>query len=124
MVLHKRKRTPVPSDPESESDVASSADGFGNLSDDEIDISSALTEKRPKLNTHHEGVTEDDEDDLEDIIRKATSKANVKGGTEMLKKTKGKSKIVKGEVGGGSFQSMGAYNQIAYFRCYCNMFFF
>ncbi|KAI0066162.1 DEAD-domain-containing protein [Artomyces pyxidatus] len=35
------------------------------------------------------------------------AKRNAKEGTELLKSTKGKNKLVKGEVGGGSFQSMG-----------------
>ncbi|KAH8080271.1 ATP-dependent RNA helicase DBP10 [Cristinia sonorae] len=109
MAPHKRKHSPALDD--SGSDGFSSADDFDDFSDDGVDIFSALAgNKKPKLegrsNKHISG---DDEDDLEDIIRVATSKANVKGGTEMLKKTKGKSKIVKGEVGGGSFQSMGLF---------------
>ena len=51
---------------------------------------------------------DDNEEDLEEIIRESISKRDMKGGTEMLKKTKGKAKIAKGEIGGGSFQSMGA----------------
>lgn len=45
--------------------------------------------------------------DDEDFIRQSIAKHNVKSGTELIKKTKGKKKISKGEVGGGSFQSMG-----------------
>ncbi|TCD69799.1 ATP-dependent RNA helicase dbp10 [Steccherinum ochraceum] len=107
MSVHKRKRTSAPSQSDSDPSLSSAAD----FSDDEVDISSALTGKRPKLapTTRPFDNNEDDDEDLEDIIRMATSKANVKGGTEMLKKTKGKAKIAKGEVGGGSFQSMGLY---------------
>lgn len=108
MLAHKRKRNSAPSQTDSDPDLSSTDD----FSDDEVDISSALTGKRPKLAppTQPFDNSDDDEEDLEDIIRMATSKANVKGGTEMLKKTKGKAKIAKGEVGGGSFQSMGAFN--------------
>ena len=44
---------------------------------------------------------------LEQIIREAIQKKNIKDGTDLMKKMKGKTKIAKGEVGGGSFQSMG-----------------
>ncbi|KAH9054251.1 DEAD-domain-containing protein [Lactarius vividus] len=37
------------------------------------------------------------------------SRRNIKDGTELLKNTKGKKKLTKGEVGGGSFQSMGLF---------------
>ena len=50
----------------------------------------------------------ENEEDLQEIIRESIAKRNTKDGTELLKKTKGKTKIAKGEVGGGSFQSMGA----------------
>ena len=50
---------------------------------------------------------EDDDDGLQEIIQQSIAKRNQKSGTELLKKTKGKAKIVKGEVGGGSFQSIG-----------------
>ena len=102
----KRKRQP-------ESDE-SDADAFSEVpadsSDDEVDISSALTGKKPKRAVREDvsEVEEDDGDeDLQDIIQESISRRNVRSGTELLKKTKGK-KIVKGEVGGGSFQSMGA----------------
>ena len=77
----------------------------------DVDISSALTGKkrRTEARVSHTGAAEDDnEEDLEEIIRESISKRDMKGGTEMLKKTKGKAKIAKGEIGGGSFQSMGA----------------
>ncbi|KAI0045276.1 DEAD-domain-containing protein [Auriscalpium vulgare] len=41
------------------------------------------------------------------MIRESMAKRNTRDGTELLKNTKGKNKLVKGEVGGGSFQSMG-----------------
>jgi hypothetical protein len=64
---------------------------------------------RPKAVEREEEDDEDeDEEDLDEIIRESIAKRDVKGGTEILKKTKGKTKIIKGEVGGGSFQSMGA----------------
>lgn len=107
MVSQKRKHVPVDSDSDSDLPPDAFDDDF---SEDEVDISSALTGKKPKLDRHNDDSGGDDDEELKDIIRVATSKANVKGGTEMLKKTKGKSKIVKGEVGGGSFQSMGEYN--------------
>jgi ATP-dependent RNA helicase DDX54/DBP10 len=75
------------------------------VSNDEIDISSALTGKKKLKLAHHDSDEEDE--DLHEIIRQATSKRDMKGGTELLKKTKGKSKLAKGEIGGGSFQSMG-----------------
>ncbi|KAH9929503.1 ATP-dependent RNA helicase DBP10 [Epithele typhae] len=101
MVSGKRKRTAVDEPEPEDSDFSIvSAD-----SDEEIDISSALTGKRVKLTQ-----TDDDGDeDLEKFIRESIIKRDVKEGTELLKKTKGKSKIIKGEVGGGSFQSMGLY---------------
>ncbi|TBU33897.1 ATP-dependent RNA helicase DBP10 [Dichomitus squalens] len=78
--------------------------------EDEIDISSALTGKRPKtLSTAKLSDGEDDED-LQEFIRDSIARRDVKEGTELLKKTKGKkTKIAKGETGGGSFQSMGLH---------------
>ncbi|OSD06788.1 DEAD-domain-containing protein [Trametes coccinea BRFM310] len=97
------------------SESIDSDDGFSEVSlddghsEDEVDISSALTGKRPRI-TPRVVPQEDDEDDedLQEFIRESIAKRDVKEGTELLKKTKGK-KIAKGEVGGGSFQSMGLY---------------
>ncbi|OCH92289.1 ATP-dependent RNA helicase DBP10 [Obba rivulosa] len=89
----------------SESSVSSAADQ--NDSDLDVDISSALTSKKRKTVAHRSA--DEDEDDLQELIRDSIAKRDVKEGTEMLKKTKGKSKILKGEVGGGSFQSMGLH---------------
>lgn len=69
---------------------------------DGIDISSAVTGKRPRLNA--EG-----EEDLADFIQASIAKRSIKEGTQLIKNSKGKSKLAKGEVGGGSFQSMGLY---------------
>lgn len=86
-------------------------------SGDDVDISLALAGNKSKKTKHILEIPEDtdanedsiqDDEDLEDIIKESISKRNVKSGTELLKKTKGKAKITKGEVGGGSFQSMGA----------------
>ncbi|KAF8588660.1 ATP-dependent RNA helicase DBP10 [Ramaria rubella] len=71
------------------------------VSDGEVDISSTLISRKPQ------DVEGDDDDD--DFIRNTMAKHNVKSGTDILKKTKGKNKITKGEVGGGSFQSMGLH---------------
>ncbi|EPQ57229.1 DEAD-domain-containing protein, partial [Gloeophyllum trabeum ATCC 11539] len=99
-----------------ESDVSDwdISSGSNADSDGEIDISSALVGKKPKLaapKQDEEGVPEDEDDDehLQDIIRESIAKRDTKGGTEVLKKVKGKNKMVKGEVGGGSFQSMGLH---------------
>ncbi|KAJ3899688.1 P-loop containing nucleoside triphosphate hydrolase protein [Lentinula edodes] len=81
-------------------------DGIDNdLEDDDVDISSALTRKRSKNNSQQN--QSDGEEDFSIFLQDAMAKHNVKSGTELLKKTKGKAKLVKGEVGGGSFQSMG-----------------
>jgi ATP-dependent RNA helicase DDX54/DBP10 len=78
-------------------------------SDDEFhpDISGALTGKRPRKDDPKNHL--DDDDDIEDLIHDSIVKRNVKGGTEMLKKIKGKGKS-KGDIGGGSFQSMGMFS--------------
>ena len=67
-----------------------------------VDISTSITRKRPRTDT-----AEDGEDDLADFIQASIAKRSVKEGTQFIKNTKGKSKVTKGEVGGGSFQSMG-----------------
>ncbi|KAI0819998.1 ATP-dependent RNA helicase DBP10 [Trametes gibbosa] len=102
MAPTKRKHT------ESEDDFSevSLDEGF---SEDDMDISSALTGKRPRVTPRITSLAEEDDDDLQEFIRESIAKRDVKEGTELLKKTKGKSKIAKGEVGGGSFQSMGLF---------------
>ena len=82
------------------------------VSDSEVDISSALTGKKKAQRLDYHTDDEDNEDDfeeLEGLIKESVLKRDRKEGTKLLKKTKGKTKIAKGEVGGGSFQSMGAY---------------
>ena len=115
MSSHKRKR------PQHDEEEEDGSEYFSEVSvdpsdDDEIDISSALTGKRIRAKVSKPGSGQgpinngkdvSSDEDEGDIIRMSISKRNVKSGTEVLKKTKGK-KIVKGEVGGGSFQSMGS----------------
>ena len=83
--------------------------------DQEPDIFAALTgQKKRRISGFEERIPgesdDDDDDNLQEIIRQATTKRDVKGGTQVVKKVKGKTKITKGEVGGGSFQSMGECN--------------
>ncbi|KIY50342.1 DEAD-domain-containing protein [Fistulina hepatica ATCC 64428] len=84
-----------------------------DASDDEVDIFSALTgQKRARIDSRssaHDSSPELDDDELSKLIKESISKRDVKQGTEVIKKTKGKVKIAKGEVGGGSFQSMGLH---------------
>lgn len=90
----------------------SDEESSGSGSDHSFDISSALTQQRVSLQkgkaplvSHDDGT--DDDAEFEEMIRNSISRRNVKDGTELLKNTKGKKKLAKGEVGGGSFQSMG-----------------
>lgn len=78
-------------------------------SDDEfeVDISRALTGKRPRKDGPVENHPDDD-DGIEELIHNSITKRNMKGGTEMLKKIKSKGKS-KGDIGGGSFQNMGLH---------------
>lgn len=109
MVLQKRKR--------SFDDDVELVDSSDAESGNDVDISSVLTGKKSKKSKHRapevseelEGADDASTDDegLGELIKGSISKRNIKGGTELLKKTKGKAKIAKGEVGGGSFQSMG-----------------
>ena len=98
--IHKRKRNHQ----ESDSDISI----VQVVSDDDLDIFSALTGKKQRASDV------DDDEDLRDIIQDSITKRNVKGGTDVLKKTKGKTKLAKGEVGGGSFQSMGVYPTLSF----------
>lgn len=102
MVSRKRNRD-IEEDEESSSDFSL----VQPASDDEfdVDISSALTGKRPRKDSLIENHPDDD-DGIEELIHDSISKRNMKGGTEMLKKIKSKGKS-KGDIGGGSFQSMG-----------------
>ena len=111
MVQLKRKRLTPESDSEGNMSDISLDEAH---SDEDIDISTVLTGKRPKLSSTRRpsttDIVDDDDDDLQEFIRESIAKRDVKEGTELLKKTKGKTKIAKGEVGGGSFQSMGAWH--------------
>lgn len=101
MPSSKRKRSaPVEKD-ESASEIEEVP-----MLDNDVDISANLLGGRagPGAKT---GSEEEEESDEDDFIKETMSKFNMKSGTEVLKKTKGKNKITKGEVGGGSFQSMG-----------------
>jgi ATP-dependent RNA helicase DDX54/DBP10 len=101
MLALKRKRTGG-----SGSNHSSDESTFSDqaLSDNEIDISSALTGKRARIALVAD---ENDDDDLQHFLQESISRRDVKAGTEIVKKAKGKGKVTKGEVGGGSFQSMG-----------------
>ncbi|KAL1748864.1 P-loop containing nucleoside triphosphate hydrolase protein [Schizophyllum fasciatum] len=94
----KRKRAE-----EDDSDSGYSVVAAQDDDDESMDISSALVGKKPRLEE------DDGDDDLQDFIQTSIAKRNIKSGTEVVKKVKGKSKITKGEVGGGSFQSMGLH---------------
>ena len=116
-----RKRRAVPTTDDSDLDVGASSplassvsdgESSGSGSDQSFDISSALTQRRVALKkgkaplvSHNDDT--DDDTEFEEMIRNSISRRNVKDGTELLKNTKGKKKLAKGEVGGGSFQSMG-----------------
>lgn len=91
-----------------------SSDKSAFFSDDEIDISSALTGKRAKLAPITD---ENDDDDLQHFLQESISRRDVKTGTDIVKKTKGKGKVAKGEVGGGSFQSMGQATMLNFVLC-------
>jgi ATP-dependent RNA helicase DDX54/DBP10 len=111
MAFSKRHSVKRTEEEEENSDPSFSEVEQTDLSEDEVDISSALMgQKHGRGNSHASALTgaEKDDEDLEDIIRDSIAKRDVKGGTEVLRKAKGKGKITKGEVGGGSFQSMGA----------------
>lgn len=74
-----------------------------SIDEDDLDIASALT------GTQLTPDRDDDDDELGDFIQDAIAKRNVKGGTDLLKKINNK-KSKNGDVGGGSFQSMGQFN--------------
>lgn len=65
------------------------------------DISSALVGKRQRLSLT------DEHQDISEFLQSSILKRDIKGGTKVIKNAKGKAKLAKGEVGGGSFQSMG-----------------
>jgi len=73
---------------------------------DTFDISLALLGKRPKFSQQAES---DSDDDLSNFIQTSIATRSIKEGTRIVKKAIGKEKVAKGEVGGGSFQSMGKW---------------
>lgn len=100
MLAEKRKRT-VTFDSKFEAELSAHSDI--NLSDDEVDISSALTGKRARM----ADPANDGDEELNEFIQASIMKRDTKGGVDVVKNAKGKNKLVKGELGGGSFQSMG-----------------
>lgn len=110
MVLQKRKYTRE----EGADDDLEDSDGFeevaGDDSDDEVDLSTILSNKRPRRGPVEAAEEdEDEEDDLKEFLQETMAKRDKKSGTEAVKKLRGgKGKLVKGEVGGGSFQNMGS----------------
>jgi len=99
MLAQKRKRTRSP-------DTDHSSELSETFTDNEVDISSALTGKGARVAPTVEE-SDNDDLDLQHFLKESISRRDIKAGTEIVKKTKGKGKFVKGEVGGGSFQSMG-----------------
>ena len=99
MPVAKRKRTLLSEDLDTESSSSCAARRSA-----EVDISSALVGKRQKVDVQ---AAEDEE--LAKFIQFSIAKRSVKEGTQVLKNSKGKSKATKGEIGGGSFQSMGVF---------------
>jgi len=69
----------------------------------DIDISDVLAGKRRKVDSD----ADEDDDALAELIQTSISKRSKKEGTKALKNSKKKNQMTKGEVGGGSFQSMG-----------------
>lgn len=63
---------------------------------------SAVLGKKSRLDAEDE-----EDDDLGQFIHSSIAKRDIKAGTHVIKNAKGK--IAKGEVGGGSFQSMGLH---------------
>ncbi|KIM69754.1 hypothetical protein SCLCIDRAFT_1208269 [Scleroderma citrinum Foug A] len=106
MAPQKRKRASKESGEDSDS-----AFSIVQADDEDIDISSALVAKHTQNATvvgSDNGGDRSDDDEFGEFINDSIARRNVKGGTDMLKKIKRKGKG-KGEVGGGSFQSMGLH---------------
>lgn len=95
----KRKRSEYEAEAKNHDESDSGASLSQKMAESDSDIADALI-----------GV--DDEDDG-DLIRKTLAKKNMKQGTQMINKSKQKQ---KGDVGGGSFQSMGSNN--FFFGCH------
>jgi ATP-dependent RNA helicase DDX54/DBP10 len=78
------------------------------------DISSALVGKKQRLST-----VLDEDQDISEFLQSSILKRDIKGGTKVIKNAKGKAKLAKGEVGGGSFQSMGYSLYPVQYTSYC-----
>lgn len=104
MPVAKRKRSTNSEEREQWNDTSSASASVSESED--FDVSSALTGKRPKITKPME---DGDEDDIGEFIQASIAKRSTKEGTIIVKKAKGKEKVNKGEVGGGSFQSMGEF---------------
>ena len=107
MALTKRKRSFEESEDEDTASSIISGQSSDNDEDDGVDITSALTRQSiqaPNDNTEGDG---DDYEELEALIKDSVARRDKKEGTKLLKQAKGKTKLGKGEVGGGSFQAMG-----------------
>ncbi|EJU04250.1 DEAD-domain-containing protein [Dacryopinax primogenitus] len=116
----KRRRSPESDHSDNESEEAGWV-SFGD--EDEVDIAESLVKfapaKRRKV-SKPAGHGDDDvesggggDEDEDEFIANLMLKRNVKAGTEVVKKAKGKKgNIAKGAVGGGSFQSMGLQPQL------------
>lgn len=112
----KRRAAPIASDLDIGVTRSSSpSDEEPSGPDGSFDISSALTQRsavlqkgKAPLVPHDDGIDNDTE--LEEIIRRSISGRNIRAGTEYLKSAKGKKRLTKGELGGGSFQSMGTHS--------------
>ncbi|EAU91218.1 ATP-dependent RNA helicase DBP10 [Coprinopsis cinerea okayama7 len=107
MVLSKRKRAASIS---SEDDDSFEIVSAGSDDDMDMDISSALTGKASKKKAKSDNeLHEEDDEDLANFIKTSITKRDVKQGAQVIKQAKGKAGVAKGEVGGGSFQSMGLH---------------
>lgn len=101
-----RKRTRFEASDSEESASASSQ--AHDLSDDAVDISSALTGKKRKIAEQPNDLEDDDDpEEFSRFLQESIAKRDIKEGTQVVKNIKGKQKVAKGEIGGGSFQSMG-----------------
>lgn len=102
-MLRKRARSEETNSEDSSSDISHAQD----LSDDAVDISSSLAGKRRKQVRQADGLERDDPEEFSRFLREAIAKRDIKEGTQVVRNMKGRQNMTKGEVGGGSFQSMG-----------------
>ncbi len=103
-MLRKRARTEETDSEDSTYDPSQAQD----FSDDALDISTSLTGKRRKRIEQVENLEEDDPEDFSRFLQETIAKRDIKEGTQVVRNMKkGRQNVTKGEVGGGSFQSMG-----------------